>query len=138
MHRLLERLDIDSELLLDKGRGEVPALVLVDGCVFLAQEYERTKGANLQQFLDRTGYECFVNHVHFSVGRAKRALSGVFEYAAGLRSALFSLGEGRFEIIISVSRGTSTVRFHKCRPGESWLGDDLEKYKYESILTTSV
>ena len=111
---------------------------LIDGCIFLTEEYARSKGSKLQQFPDRMGYECFVNHIHFRVGRGRRALEEVFDYASALRKALMALGEVRFEVIISVADGDSVVRFHKCRQGESWLSEDLERYKHEAILSVTV
>jgi hypothetical protein len=138
MRKLLAQSGVNPDRLLHEQPSDVPDLRLVDGCVFLAEEYLRAKGAHLEQFPDRTGFECFVNHVHFHVGSSKRALEQLFDYVAGLRRSLIALGHGRFEIIISVEGGAAVVRFHTCRPDESWLSADLDKYDLEGILTETV
>jgi len=137
MRRLLDRLNINPDRILHSEITETPQLQFVNGCVFLAEEYAGSKVAN-SQFSDRTGYECFVNHVHFQTGRDKQALEEVFDYASAIRKALLSSSDGSFEIILSVADGGSILRFHKCRPGETWLSEDLESYEQEAILTVIV
>lgn len=138
MQKLLARLQLDPNQLVNAPSKEVLALEQIDGCVFLAQEYVHSKGARLDQFPDRTGFECFVNHVHFRVGSGRQVIERVFSYISTLRRTLASLNEGPFEIIMSVSDAECTVRFHKCRPGESWLSADLEGYESEAILSVTV
>lgn len=43
-----------------------------------------------------------------------------------------------FCIIMSIDESYVTISFHKIREGESWLGDDLEAYKLDSILVMNV
>jgi hypothetical protein len=139
MQALLERLNLHvSELLLNREDTGQPRLQRVDGCVFLEEEYRHCPGVALAKFPDRTGIECFVNHLHFRVGRGRRALERVFRYTAALSESLRSLRDGNFQILLSVANGDCTVRFHKCRPGEEWLTNDLEGYKREAILVLTV
>jgi len=41
---------------------------------------------------------------------------------------------GRFNVIVSYDGDSCAVRFHKIRPGERWLSEDLEAYVDEGIL----
>jgi len=139
MQTLLERFGLDtSKLLLSSSGAQAPRLEKVDDCVFLEQELRRSRGVALNQFPDRTGMECFVNHVHFQIGRSKRALEQVFGYVAALSESLKGLHDGSFQIILTVSNGVCIVRFHKCRQGEEWLANDLEGYKAEAIFVLTV
>jgi hypothetical protein len=138
MQRLLDQFSINPDQMSCRETAEIPTLQLIDGCVFLAEEYAGSKVSNPQLFSDRTGYECYVNHVHFQVEHDKQSLERVFDYASAIRKSLNSLKDGSFEIIISVSDGGSIVRFHKCRPGEVWLSEDLDAYEHEAILSMTV
>jgi len=139
MQHILSRFDIDLETAV-QGCSYVdppPEFVKIDGCVILLEEYERSKHVNLRQFPDRTGYECFVNHVHFSCG-SKVDFEKVLERAAIIRVALRELRDGRFQIVVSVARDDATLRFHKYREGEKWLTDNLDEYEEEAILAIEV
>jgi len=138
MRALLERVNLDPTRIWDDGGGELVCLETVNGCVFLAREYTGLNEATLEQFPDRTGLECFVNHVHFQVGRGGQSLESVFRYVSAVRSSLVSLGDGIFEIIVSIADEKCVVRFHKWRSGESWLSEDLEGYKSEAMLSATV
>ena len=41
---------------------------------------------------------------------------------------------GRFNVIVSYDGDSCAVRFHKIRPGERWLSEDLEAYVDEGVL----
>ena len=138
MQQLLGQLSINPDLMLHEETSKAPKLQMIDGCVFLEEQYELSKVTSLEQIQDRTAYECFLNHVHFQVGQGKQALELVFDYASAIRRSLVSLGSGSFEIILSVADGGCTVRFHKCRPGEVWLSENLDSYEHEAILAMRV
>ena len=95
-------------------------------------------------FPDATGYECFTNKVHVSdfVGSFEEApwerrLPLKEQVGYGLRLALelqrVLPAEERFTIILGCSN-TCTLRFHLSRPGERWLGEDLESYPRDALL----
>jgi len=115
-------------------------LVEEDGCWFLATLKAGAKAAELSSFPDRTGFECFVNHIHTGdflqtsdvIERLRQALI----WAVTLRRKLE--GHGKFNIIVACDDADCSVRFHRVRPGESWLVDDLESYTAESVLVIPV
>jgi hypothetical protein len=41
---------------------------------------------------------------------------------------------GRFNVIVSYDGESCAVRFHRIRPGERWLSEDLESYVDEGVL----
>lgn len=125
------RTSLDGELA-DIARS---GFVERDGCVFLASLESFQKHVSLKNFLDRTGYECFVNSIHADdyvnadfLACARSYLFLVFE--AWNKSGLPGILQG----VISGDEFDATVKFHLLRPGETWLSDDLEGYA-EAVLT---
>lgn len=96
---------------------------------------------------DETGFECSLSKIHLddvvdsSISLAELARIGC-AYAMYLRRALLvSPVSGQFRIIVDVQRSDAelqvgnvcVVRFHKIRPGQAWLVDDLESYKENAL-----
>jgi hypothetical protein len=103
-----------------------------DGVVFSGRkEYRR-------DFPDRTGYECFANHIHikdyiehespeYMVGQA-------LALAVHLNERLSAVApDSAFRFIIAADEAGCTLRFHTARIGEEWVASDLEKYAEEAI-----
>jgi len=111
-------------------------LVQENGCWFLVALREGASTTSLASFPDRTGFECFVNHIHIrdflETSDAPECLRQGLRWAEHLRGKLE--GHGKFNIIVSCDDTDCSVRFHRVRPGESWLLDDLEGYRAESVL----
>ncbi|WP_147439312.1 hypothetical protein [Corallococcus sp. CA049B] len=95
-------------------------------------------------FPDATGYECFANKVHVSdfVGNLdeepwERRLPLKEQVGYGLRLALelqrVLPAEKLFTTILGCSNAC-TLRFHLTRPGERWLGENLENYPRNALL----
>jgi hypothetical protein len=115
------------------------SFTVVEGSLLLKDEYEKAKHVKLGDFPDRTGFECFVNHVHLPYDGSRESLQSCLCYVTALQKGLTQFGEGRpFLVILSVSDGDCVVRFHQRRPPESWLADDLEGYAEEAILVLPV
>jgi hypothetical protein len=111
-----------------------PVFVLVDNSVFLKEEYERARHVRLADFPDRTGLECFVNHLHLPFSGTRKSLLACIGHASALLRGLARLEDRRFQVIVSITEGECTVRFHELRSNERWIADDLEGYASESIL----
>jgi hypothetical protein len=113
------------------------ALLEEHACWFLEPLRNGAMSSSLLQFPDRTGFECFVNHVHISdfiegeVDASMMHLQGLL-LAEELERKLKPLG--RFRIIVSCDEMDCAVRFHRLRPGELWVLDDLETYREEALL----
>jgi hypothetical protein len=114
------------------------SFVVVDGSVLLKDEYEKSKHVTLRDFPDRTGYECFVNHVHFPFDGTSNSFLTCLGFAVALLHGLADWADDRrFEVIISVG-GDCTVRFHEIRSDENQMADNLDGYREEAILILSV
>jgi hypothetical protein len=116
-------------------------LMELDGCIVPASS------PNVVRLEDETGTECHWSKFHLEdfmpeeVGQqeiARIALDYVWLLRASLSAAELP---GRFRLIVSIelsglqprSNTICTVRFHRLRPGQVWLADDLEEYKDEAI-----
>jgi len=114
---------------------KLPNFTVVDGSVLLKDEYERAGHVKTTDFPDRTGFECFVNHVHLPFSGTSDSLLSCLGYAVALQRGIARLaGKRRFQVIVSVAEDGCTVRFHEVRPGENWVSEDLEGYAEEAIL----
>jgi hypothetical protein len=109
--------------------------VVEQGCTFLSASRAKTLSVKLTQLGDRTGMECFVNHVHLGdvcVGAsAEEQLLEAIRFAGAI-DRLAEETPRRF--IVSLSDDECVVRFHQRREGESWISDDLERYPDEAII----
>lgn len=129
-------------------RDEIPADLLHMLSLGVIEKYEcvvlraleNTAGDfDPRAHFDRTGYECLVNHVHIDPRKANdpRPLQAGLAYADSLVDILKETSyQGPFRIILALNlpQDICTVRFHRVRPGESWISDDLESYGDEGLL----
>jgi len=133
------RISLPLDTIYTTANSEFLPLVEVGGSVLIKREFDRNKHLKLAGFQDRTGYEAFVNHVHFPLDDHRESLLKCLTYASNLQRELTAISAGRrFLIILSAEGTNSTVRFHQVRPNENWLSDDLEGYKEEAILLLPV
>lgn len=109
--------------------------IIQDDCVFLKSFLQKEMKFEEAHHHDKTGFECFVNHLHID----DFAKSDFFE--TGLKF-LFLLGKGlkksfakrNFRLILSVDESDCNTRFHCIRANENWLTDDLDSYKEEGVF----
>jgi hypothetical protein len=110
-------------------------LIETNGSILLRNEYLQSAHMALNDYQDRAGYECFVNHVHIACRPEKRDMLSSLAHIFWLRESLEKQFPDRaFVIITPFSDGECTVRFHQSRNNERWLADDLDKYESEAIL----
>ena len=137
MARLLVGIDLSEPDALPQPESP-PRFITEGDSVFLEEQFAGAKNVSTKDFPDRTGFESFVNHVHFSFCGDRSSLLHALGYAMAVQIALQLYDPKRkFLVILSISDNKSTVRFHEVRPNESWLADNLEDYKDEAILTLS-
>jgi hypothetical protein len=116
-------------------------LVEVNGCVVPASADSQVTWVD-----DETGTECFWTKFHLEdyvsetslEELARVALDFVWPLQVGIKASRLS---GAFRMIASAElpgspedRPRCTIRFHRLRTQQSWLGDDLELYKTEAVL----
>jgi hypothetical protein len=86
--------------------------------------------------MDKTGYECFVNHIHLKErGDSVAALGDAVAFCKRVSAEVTSVAPNRpVRFIISKNGEDWTVHFHTLRPDESYVSDDLEGYAEEAVL----
>ena len=85
------------------------------------------------------GFEAFINHVHLDdelelPAADPMVLVQAGRYATELADRLERAYPGEVFVLIIGLGDSCTVRFHKLRPGESWIADDLEGYENEAMM----
>ena len=100
-----------------------------------------TENVKLENFPDKTGFECFVNHIFVedqhegSVRDRQGHLKQAIAFALATDNQLRSVFPARsFKVIVAANAVSCGVRFHIERPGEEWLASDLDGYGQEAIL----
>lgn len=86
--------------------------------------------------MDKTGYECFVNHVHLKErGNSAAVLGHALAFCKRVSAEAVSVAPNRSVRFIVSKNGTDwTVHFHTLRPDESYVSDDLEGYSEDAVL----
>jgi hypothetical protein len=108
-------------------------LVHNQGCVLLKSQVRLTQPYDSERFLDETGYECFVNHVHLGDILASTDACDLRGQALVLADELAILKSAaaiveELDYIVACGPDEVSIRFHAIRTGPSWLADDLETY----------
>lgn len=115
--------------------------VEAEDCVFLAGHRATSPHARLGDFSDRTGFECFVNKVNvYQHLRGQTVPNTVVKiltvcFARELKTRLAEVYPSyNFTVFASFGAIETFVNFHRNRPGESWLSNNLEGYLDEAVL----
>ena len=141
MSALLQRAGLQWPLVARVTPEQLPALDIFEDCVLLKNHWApNNQHVKIADCFDKTGFECFINHVHLPFDGRNEPLISCLEYAATLQEALMPLATDRqFRVIISLSEDDDcAVRFHQIRIGEHSMSEDLEGFKSEAILVFDV
>lgn len=134
----LRRISLPLDTIDTTAYSEFLRFVDVQGSVLIKRQFDRSKHIELTGFQDRTGYEAFINHVHFPLDDDRESLLKCLSYASNLQRELTAISAGRrFLIVFSAEGKNCVIRFYQVRPNENWLSDDLEGYEEEAILVLS-
>jgi hypothetical protein len=122
MSALLQKAAIQWPIVAEPIQQESLKLEVVHGCTVIKGEFDRNKHVKIAEFPDKTGFECFINHVHLPFAGTRESLISCLQYATALHKALAPFAQDRqFRIIVAISDDGCSVRFHEIRPGENWL-----------------
>lgn len=152
MENILKKLRQEDQLENDKVLGLMnPIFKELHGCILmdLKNKLDENKidiQTVLQRYGDRTGYEASRNEVRindfieyeceYELKLLGLALSVMDNWEEKLR---LEFSTYQFLLILSLSGGAATLRFHRKRSDEdSWLADDLNGYKLEAILVREI
>lgn len=124
---------IDSKLAAIADAG---IIAVEDGFLLQALASAKTN-ATKENFPDKTGYECFINHVHIEDYVTDNLATHAWLFAARtLKKWIDEKFNGQLVAIISSDEESTTVRFHHKRPNEFWLAHDLDGYE-QAVLEIS-
>jgi len=113
----------------------MPALSEVGEFVLLKNNYEANKHVKPAHHEDKTGFECFINHIHLPFDGTATSLKSCLSYAIALQKGLARIAKNRsFQVIVAVEDHGCSVRFHQLRQGEAWIAEDLEGYADDAVL----
>jgi len=139
----MERSKKYSSIFLSRELTEIfdDGFVRAEGCTFFKRLYNSSVSGRLSLYSDRTGYECFVNHVHIdSYVEADEDNSSMHLLDHGVSLCLLlkekleeSYPREPFRLILAFENQDCSLRFHKIRPNENWIDDNLENYS-EAIM----
>jgi hypothetical protein len=114
--------------------------IVAEGCYFVSSLYTAKGNANLSRFPDKTGYECYVNHIHLddhdanTVKQLEMAIAAMKVLRENWRNWEYS--HLPIEFVISVDESSCVFRFHVLRDNEKYLDGDLEKYENDAVLVS--
>jgi hypothetical protein len=124
-----------------KCSEQLPNLGIFEDCVLLSEQWEPNKHhVKIADLPDKTGFECFINHVHLRFDGTRQTLIPCLEHAEALQKALLPFtGDRQFRVIVALADDDDcTVHFHQIRQGENWISQDLEGYKSEAMLVFDI
>ena len=114
-------------------------------CILLQELAEQGKFVQLEDFPDKTGYECFVNKFHVedylakSVFSQQDLLKHAMAFAYKLEGTLLAkYSDISFELVISIQKLSCVAYLHIIRENEAWVAQDIESYRSEGVLVMSI
>jgi len=127
---------------LDGRLADILADGFEDGCivlsVFAGSAPLRSDWARPGGVFDKTGLEAFVNHIHVEDeppdAEAAEVRRQAALYVGRLRDELRRAYPTLAFVVVMAIGDSTLVRFHRDRPGQGWLADDLEGYETEAVL----
>jgi len=126
-----DKLAVGSKTPLPAGLFAILTLGNVEqnACVFLTAMLEKCKSVRHGDFPDKTGYECFVNHIHIDDFTDTDMLQIAIAFLTRVSEMLkIEYSNYDFRGLISLDESSATIRIHRTRAGEEWLSNDLEGY----------
>ena len=110
---------------------------IVDDCLVVGKSGVLPRLDSVREaVMDKSGYECFVNHVHLKEhGDSAAVLRQAVTFCRRVSVDALRVAPNRsVRFIISKNDEDWTVHFHTLRRDESWVSDDLEGYAEEAVL----
>lgn len=130
-----ETLDSNGSLPDDWERFLAKGMSVVDDCLVIGELMPHLRRE--RERMDRTGFECFVNHVHLKeIEKPETVLRQAIAFCTRAAQEAHRIAPGRsIRFIISRNCQDWTVHLHTSRCDEpSWVSDDLEGYLEEEVL----
>lgn len=133
---LTEDDQIDSRLsaVIDGG------FTCVDNCYLFTNFYKNNGHIKIEDFPDKTGFECFINSFHIDDFIEQRYLTQAIFFTNLLFKEWEKLSTGmHIEVIIGETDNGVNVRFHVIRENEVWIDDhDIDKFDQGLLVCRSM
>lgn len=113
-------------------------VVNINGCYLFKYFYERNRHIKLSDFVDKTGYECFINSFHVDYYSSKNILMESLLFIEQFIIEWNKLnGSINIQIILSETKSGYVFRFHRIRENEIWVDSQRLDLFRESCLVIS-
>lgn len=106
------------------------------GCFFLKYNYKNHTNVLGEDFIDKTGYECFINSINIDDFVEKDYYVQGLLFCAEIIRKWKEESHDKLISIFIADEISLKIKFHIERKDENWLSTDLEKYE-EAILIIS-
>jgi hypothetical protein len=126
--------ELNNELQMIVGMG----LFQVDELVFLKKLYQIDTNVMADNFIDNTGYECFINSLHIDdyVNDNYLEQAIIFTNHIFKKFRLLEIKQ-TLVCIMSLDEIGLTIKFHLSRENESFLNKDLNGYEEAVLIVDS-
>ena len=134
-HLLMKNVSSNKKLETSLQELVLSGFIEVDGCYFLQKLFNQQKHISSLDFIDKTGYECFVNSIHIDDYIEEDLFIQGLLYSDKIISEWLKLENNTtLEVILSETDFGFQIKFHVSRPNENWiLESDLNIFK-EALL----
>lgn len=128
---IISKQQLDTRLLKILNQG----FIQKDGCYFLKSFYEADTNVTQRNFIDKTGYEAFINSFHVDDYVEDNYFLQTILFVKMLSIYWGELtNQKNIETIIAETSFGFNVRFHVVREGEIYNDENLENYKEGVII----
>ena len=106
-----------------------------EGCYFLKTLYKQQSHINQSDFIDSTGYECFINSIHFDDYIENNVFEQALLFSDNLIKKWNIQNNGLvLKLILSETDFGFNLKFHLYREYEHWINEnDIDKFE-EAII----
>jgi hypothetical protein len=140
MFQLLKSINWDNKLLSSNLAALLSDGFVIQGnCYFLKKLFDSQISVKKEDFIDCTGYECFINSIHIDdyvnsdfLDQAYFFLEEVFKLWNNSHNKLTLRG------IISETEFGANIKFHVVRESEKWIVEsEIENFEEAIIISNS-
>lgn len=105
-------------------------------CYFLRSLYKQQNHINQSDFIDNTGYECFINSIHFDDYVNTDVLEQALLFSDNLIKVWNVQNNGlALKLILSETDFGFNLKFHLHREDEQWINEnDIDKFDEALII----
>jgi len=108
-----------------------------DGAWVLGAFANMQTNVSMNDFPDRTGYECFINSVHIEDYAEDDLLEQSIRFVTFVLRSWPPARDQRLNSVLNFDGDSAVAKFHVLRPGESWINDRLDEFEEALLVADS-